>query len=285
MAKSKRQILTERSIRKQNRNVKKFSREMEEAMEKAVNEIWSNFEETRRFKRPALKEMDDISEGFYRRTITSAVDHCEDEKEHIDKIADKNPTKRLAKLPTGLPNKLRSLEQIFRNRRYWPKILKRSRALTRRLRESYLDKLEKKFNRILPRILAGETSPREVKEQLMEAWDASQNRVETIFRTESTKYFAKTQVAYFQSEPDVLGFLFDSVSDTSRTPICKSREGLIYRPGTKLLRTNTPPCHFNCRSHLIPLANTAMNREMMRDHTRDPSIRVVIPLPKGWKSN
>jgi SPP1 gp7 family putative phage head morphogenesis protein len=147
----------------------------------------------------------------------------------------------------------------------------------------YLRKLGKKFQSILPKLDTNEMTPQEAKTELLEAWDASKSRVELIFRTETTTYFGKTQVAFFNGEPDIIGFLFDSIRDRSRTAWCKTRHGLVYRPNTKLLTENTPSCHWNCRSHLIPLADTPENRKMLEDPNRDPELKKVEPLPPGWR--
>lgn len=243
----------------------------------AAEEIISNWDETKRYKSPTLEGMEKVSEAFYYDLITEAVRTCKEEGRKTD------PRKRLAQGPTGLPRNLRSLAQIFRNKKYWPKIMKRSKIMTAKLRESYLKKLQAHFEKLVPQLLSGEMSPAEAKQKMVKAWQTSRARVETIFRTETTTYFSKTQVAYFESDNDIIGFLFDSVRDVSRTDICRSRHGLVYRPGTKLLAENTPACHYKCRSHLLPLADTPENRAMLKDPARDPSKVKVVPLMKGWQ--
>lgn len=276
--------------KKYNRKRKVINRvvdDMEAVMKTAIDYIFDHWDGTTRFPTPTLNGMYDVSERFYRSVITNAYEHCEEEKlpksgKSEKKIAGAGK-KKLAKLPTGLPRRLNGLEKVFRDRRYWPKVMKRSRVITDRMRKQYQEKLRQKFEEIVPKMKDGSITPKEAKEELLSSWKASKSRVETIFRTETTNYFGKAQVAFFEDDPEIIGFLFDSLKDSASTKICRSRHGLVYKPGTKLLTENTPALHWNCRSHLIPLANTPENRKMVSDPSRDPSKRSVEPLPNGWR--
>ena len=267
-----------RTLQRKETVVRDASTRMEKTMRAAINQIAEHYQRTGRYADPDLSQMETDGEMFYRAVVTAAFLDAEDLKGR------KPGKKRLSKLPFGIPNSLRSLEQIFRDSRYWPKVLKRNKLLTDKLRKAYLAKLRKKFQTVVPMLTQGFMSVEDVKEKLQEEWQTSRARVETIFRTETTTYFTKTQIAYFKGDDAILGFIFDSIIDKARTPICKSRHGLVYRPDSPLLQKNQPPCHFNCRSHLIPLANTPANRKMLEDPQRDPTIRKVIPLPPGWRN-
>ncbi len=256
--------------------ISKFTLEMERVLRKAVDEIIDFGLDTGKFKKPEMADLDPIMLNFYRNVIEQGLHAAKYEKQ-----AQKGK-KRLAKLPTGLPEKLYDLGQVFHNRKYFEKIMKRAKALTRRLRKDYLQKLEKQFKAVMPKLTSGEYSPAEAKKVMVGVWAASKSRVEVIFRTETTKYFTDTQVNFFKDDEDIIGFLFDSVRDTSRTEICRSRHGLVYRPNTNLLRDNMPPCHPNCRSHLIALANTEENRKLIQEPDRIPSRVKVVPLPPDW---
>lgn len=251
---------------------------MESEMKKAVDLIFEHFEKTGLYVEPSLNGMFAVTDDFYRRCIHEAFVSAKEEKN------DSGGHKKLSKgdATVGIPDELKNLDQVFQAKR-WEKVMKRSNKLTKRLRKAYLAKLKKTFNKIAPKIHSGEITPQEAKSALMDSWGASKSRVETIFRTETTNYFGRTQVAFFEDDPEIIGFMFDSVRDTSRTAICKSRHGLIYRPGTKLLKDNTPGLHWNCRSHLIALANTPYNRKLLEDPQRDPNKVSVVKLPPGWK--
>lgn len=253
---------------------------MEKVMRAAVDQILEHGIPQRRFPDVSLNDMFRVSADFYRAVVTTAWRSCAS-----DKTAAVG-RKRLAKgdgLPLGLPSDMRSLEKLFRDKKSWPKIMRRSNKLTERLRKAYLQKLQRKFKTLLPRILENETTVEEAKAQMMRDWDASKSRVETIFRTETTKYFAETQVRFFKNDTEIIGFLFDSIRDKARTEICKARHGLIFRPdstGKNGLAENTPALHYNCRSHLIPLARTPHNVKMLEDPARDPTGK---NLPTPWE--
>ena len=256
--------------------------DMETVMRKAVDAIIDHANLTGKFFDPPLNGMFQVSDNFYFHIVEQSWYATQEEKN-----AQKGK-KRLAlkDAPIGLPRDLKSMEKIFRDKRYWPKILKRSKTLTERLRKSYLQKLRRKFKDLWPQLSSGTLGPKEAKAKMMQAWDASKSRVETIFRTETTTYFAKVQTNFFQSDPEIIGFLFDSVRDIARTDICKSRHGMIYRKeytGIHSISYNTPSLHFNCRSELIPLANTPENQKMVDDPKRDPRKHITVPLPKGWR--
>lgn len=244
-------------------------------MKKAVDHIFEHAEQFDRYSEPQLNEMFAITDHFYRSVVEQAFYASQDEKKS------QRGKKRLAKEPPK--NSLKVLAQVFEDKREWPKMMRRSKKLTERLRKDYLQKLKRKFKEVMPRVNSGEISPDEAKSQMMDTWHASKARVETIFRTETTNYFAQTQVKFFEEDDEIIGFLFDSIRDTSRTEICRSRHGLVYKPNTAELHENTPALHYNCRSHLIALANTPENRKMVNDPSRDPANKKVEPLPPGWR--
>jgi SPP1 gp7 family putative phage head morphogenesis protein len=256
------------------------AREINRVLERATESIIEQAIRQGRFVEPDLSELDQVGKRFYLRVIESGWRAAAVEEREIKASSSKQ---RLANLPKGRIRPLEFLVDLFKDQNTWPSILKRSQTLMDRLRRGYLRKIKRKFEEVVPRMLSGEASPSEVKKELTEAWQASHSRVENIFRTETTRYFTETQLSYFGDSDEIIGFLFDSVGDSGRSPWCTTRHGLVYRPGTELLRKNAPPCHWSCRSHLIPLANTESNRRLLADPDRDPAHRTVEPLPAGWE--
>ena len=246
-------------------------------LEDAVDQIVTSYNQTGKYVPPDLSALDDKMILFYRKVIRSAIVTSEQIKKMQDKKA------RLNTKPWGIPTQVRKVKDVFEDTTYWRKIVARSYGISDRLRKAYLGKLKKRFTEIVPMLESGKLEPRIVKQEMRKAFQATKARVETTFRTETTNYYGRTQVAYFSEDEDVIGFMFDSVRDNSRTEICRSRHGLIYKPGTKLLSENTPALHYNCRSQLIPLANTPENRKMVADPSRNPSNKKVVPLPRGWR--
>ena len=263
-----------RDLDKQDEIVLGARKAMDRVYEAALDQAIAHFMKTGKYKAPDLKGVLPVVQKFYRSTVSAAVDSSET---HAP------AKKRLAKLPSGdLPEGPRALDRVLTDRRYWQKIMRRARALTERAKKQYLDALEKQFKKIIPLFEIGDLSPGDVKKKISETWKSPAARTETIFRTESTRYFASAQVKYFEGNKNVIGFLFTSVRDTSRTPICKCREGLIYRPGSKELENTTPPLHFNCRSHLIPLINDEANQRLLDQDARNPAGKTLVPVMPGF---
>jgi SPP1 gp7 family putative phage head morphogenesis protein len=226
-----------------------------------------------------LDGIDVVAKDFLLTTIRQAFIHARHQK-HADL-----PVKRLAAYPKAkIPLDSRSLRDLFRNRKAWDVMLKRNRKYANGIKRAYLQKLRRHFNEVMPKVLSGEMTLAEAKQGLEKAVNATGPRVTTAFRTETTNYFAEAQVSYFSSDPEILGFLFDSVLDSARSKICRSRHGMVLLPGTAALKKNTPSCHPNCRSHLIPLADTPENRKLVKESSRQPENRSLVPLPKGWRS-
>lgn len=190
----------------------------------------------------------------------------------------------LAKSPkANLPRDAKSLNDLFKDKKAFQRFMRRSGKLSDGLRRAYLERLTKKFQEVMPKILEAEITPAQAKAEMRGAWGATRSRASTIFRTETTKYFAQAQISYYKDNPKIIGFLYDTIRDSRRTSVCKSRHGVIFRPGTNLLKQNTPPLHYNCRSHIIPLADTAANRRMLADPSRDPTLIFLVPIPSDWR--
>lgn len=313
-----RQRLDRERVKRQQGVIRKTCDAMEQVMLEACEQVVATGQIGGQFQEPDLSGFDPISRRFYFEVVAEAYRQAQAEKQAMQgrrklaasprpapergvrlpngpvpcldpgtlalaRFTASSTRRKLAGLPSGKIPDLPRLVAFFRDKRQWGPIDKRRKKLIDRLRKAYLEKLRKKFKAVVPAMLSGEKSPAEVKAELMEAWGATRSRVGTIFDTETTKYFCQTQVAFFEEDPDIIGFLFDSIRDTARTPICQSRHGLVFRPGTQLLRKNTPALHWRCRSHLIALADTEYNRKLLADPQRDPERRALVPLPKGWK--
>jgi SPP1 gp7 family putative phage head morphogenesis protein len=254
---------------------------MEIMMLGMLEKISTEYLETGSYTKPSDQQMYLVMERFYSQVVHKAYGVSQVVKQ-VQGFKPQSDKKKLGKLPLGIPNRLPPLVKFFSSKRMWPTMQRRGRIIVGKLQKAYFKKLDRKFAEIGPALQRGEISPEEVKKELREAWKATKSRVETIFQTETTNYFNKVQVSFFNDDEDIIGFLFQSNRDSSTTDICRKRDGLIYRPGTQLLKENTPACHWRCRSELIPLANTPQNLKMFKDTNRDPNKRRVPPLPPGW---
>jgi SPP1 gp7 family putative phage head morphogenesis protein len=271
-----RRALIKRQFRRRDAVANEAVNAVEGALARATYAVFNQLVSGADFRAPDLSVLDVMGETFYRKLVEEAARSVGDERKSAE------GKRRLAKgKPGSFVNSLPSLEKFFRGP-MWRKTMVRSRQSVESMRKDYLARLRKRFREVAPRLAAGEISVADAKAKLSESWQASRGRVQTIFRTETTRYFTDVQVKFYEDDDGIIGFLFDSIADTGRTDWCRSRHGLVYRPGSDLLRRNSPPCHWNCRSHLIALASTPENRKMLADPHRDPSKRSVKPLPPGW---
>lgn len=269
------------AVREQDAITTRITNQIVGPMQHAAMEVLERLLAGEPFRDPNLHGIDRAMEHFLRLVVYRAIRHA-DEQQFAES---RTRTKRLGKYPKGRIPTIESLAELYNDTAAMNGMRTRNRLYTQRLKNAYLRKLRQYFGRLMPKLTIGAITPIEARSALERAVKATQPRVQTIFRTETTKYFAEAQRAFFDNEPGILGYLFDSVSDTARTDICRSRHGMVLPMGRKdLLKKNTPALHWNCRSHLIPLADTPQNRKMMEDPGRDPDRRSLAPLPPGWRS-
>ena len=227
-----RAAIQNKKFQRRDRVTAEFIRAFEAVMLSGLDWSWNHFETTGQVVMPPLHDLDKVTKAYYLDVVAQATKSCVEEK----KIMQRSAVKHLMAAPPKLPR------DFFRNQRFWKRVFKRSERMSATLRRQYQKKLSKEFKKIIPALLNNEMTQTEAKKQVEKAFKTTSARVSTIFQTESTNYFAQAQVAYFEDDEGTIGFLFDSVKDTSRTSICASRHGLIYRPNTELLKKNTPAC-------------------------------------------
>lgn len=109
-------------------------------------------------------------------------------------------------------------------------------------------------------------------------------RARTIVETETTRHYNTTRVNTYNQIETVVGYLYVIVRDAGTTKWCRSRAGMVLvKSDTKTLRHNTPPCHWNCRSELLPLSRlNPAHRKLLEDLSLRPENRKLEPLPAGW---
>lgn len=121
------------------------------------------------------------------------------------------------------------------------------------------------------------------KRAIQEEAKVSRARANTIVETETTRYYNNTRVNAFNAMDNVVGYYYVCVRDHATTPWCLSRRHAVFTKGTELLRKNTPPCHWNCRSELLPLSkNNPAHRRLLDDPKLRAETRRFVPLPPGW---
>jgi uncharacterized protein with gpF-like domain len=107
-----------------------------------------------------------------------------------------------------------------------------------------------------------------------------------IVATETTRYYNDVRHEIYSQSEDINHFLFMSIRDFRTTEWCKTRNGLVYKKEDPLYLREKPPCHWNCRSEMVPLTDVNPRHEKM---INDPSIarrnNKCKPLPPGWNTS
>ena len=135
---------------------------------------------------------------------------------------------------------------------------------------------------------------REVERKIQDAAAGTRARAQTIVRTETTRYYTDARKAYYDHSTDVTHYLFLAVRDKATTCWCKAgftdgkrgRSGLVFEKGSRLLLVNKPPCHWCCRSELLPLSPlNPSHRRLIEDVSIAANRVKLYPLPPGWASS
>ena len=128
---------------------------------------------------------------------------------------------------------------------------------------------------------------------------AEQKRAETIFRTETTRYFNKSRIDYFTKYGDTDFIQLVAVTDGRISNICESRDMYVIPVKDAKLKKFMPPFHPNCRTIQSPLdtdlksdenevrKNLGLEFGTVVSQTSGKKFtgkrpKPSIPLPKGW---
>lgn len=196
--------------------------------------------------------------------------------------------KRLAAAPKTLKEVLAAYDK-WRKGLYKPKpVVKRAKEI----KDAYVDAIQKTWKKYSEDFRNGDTyDQEEVIDKVVESTDVATARAKTIVRTETTRYYNEARRNYYDESEDVTHYLFIAVRDKATTPWCTSstvngkrgRSGLVYAKGDPLLDKETPPCHWNCRSELLPLNRfNPAHRKLIEDSSLWRRNHVCTPLPLRW---
>lgn len=103
----------------------------------------------------------------------------------------------------------------------------------------------------------------------------------TIARTNASTDYNSGRMNFFKSEGvnDVIeSYQYSSIIDQDTSLFCLERDGQIILPSDPDFERITPPCHFNCRSLLIPILTT--DKENVDSYYYDYENKF-----KGWKGS
>lgn len=138
-----------------------------------------------------------------------------------------------------------------------------------------------------------------IKRVIKTVFDKTTAQAETIFRTETTRYFNDARIEYFQDATEVDFIQLVAVTDGRVSAICESRDMYVVPIGQAGQKKFKPPFHPNCRTIQSPLdtdlksdaeevrKNLGAEFGAVKSETSDKTFTghrqaSKINLPKGW---
>lgn len=130
--------------------------------------------------------------------------------------------------------------------------------------------------------LEGESTVKDVVKSIEDTLEKTKYQAERIFRTETTKWFNKSRVKYFETQSDVDYYQVFAVTDGRVSKICESRHGFVVPAKKANLKKYRPPFHPNCRTILRPLISKLKSHQKIIDKGLKVHESSFEPLPRGW---
>lgn len=198
----------------------------------------------------------------------------------------KGDSTRMTTIKKGarLPRNLRELMALWDDYRKRGKLPPRQKQIAERVKKAYLNKLQSVWEKHSDDFRKGKVATQEeIVEKIRQASRAQIGRSKMIVETENTRYFNGIRKDFYDQSADVTHYLFIAIRDAATTKWCKSRTGLVFKKGTNLFERNVPPCHWNCRSEIVPL--TPMNKRhlaLIQNPRLAAETHKLVPLPNGW---
>ena len=194
-------------------------------------------------------------------------------------------SEKLASPPKSqIPRSLKALRILWDSWKKTGKMPPRQRVIAKKLRTAYTQKLQSIWVKYGDEFRSGETaSTARAVQAVQRGADVVNSRAKMIVETETTFYYNQARREVYDESPDVTHYLFVAIRDHATTKWCKSRNYLVYKKGDPLLDKETPPCHWNCRSELLPLTplNPAHAR-IIGEKSKQRRNNRPAPLPPGW---
>jgi SPP1 gp7 family putative phage head morphogenesis protein len=183
------------------------------------------------------------------------------------------------KIPSN-PGQLRIWWDKVRKKKAPPRIQK----LAEEIKAAYIAKVQEIWTKAGEAFREGKVwTQDDARAEMKAATRVGAKRGNMIVATETTRYFNQARKAFYDEVPSVTHYLFIATRDKATTPWCNSRRGLIFEKGSELLRRNTPPCHYNCRSEIVPLNRfNPRHKAMIADSSIAAKNNKMVPLLPGW---
>ena len=204
---------------------------------------------------------------------------------------DRNPTKRLAN-PRKVPATIRDLRVLYDKWRRGRQLPSRVKKQGEAIKKAYVKKIQSVWEKNAQAFLNGTSADREViAQKIKNAARVTSARAEMIVRTETTGYYNVARRDFYDRTSSVTHYLFLAIRDKRTTAWCtdktingkRGRHGLVYAKTDPLLAKETPGCHWNCRSEILPLTPAnPKHLALIEDHSIARRSHQCTPLPQGW---
>lgn len=200
------------------------------------------------------------------------------------------PEKRLAR--PRIPRSMAEIRRIYDEYRRTGKLPKALRDQGNKIKKEYLKKTQSVWRTYSHDFREGDEATQEnVLRKVEKAADTVESRAKTIVRTETTNYYNRTRREIYDQSDAITHYLFLAIRDQRTTKWCsektvdgkRGRHGLVYAKDDPITNKETPACHWNCRSEMVPLSPfNPRHLRLIKDlsmHRRNNSCH---PLPEGW---
>lgn len=271
-----------RLAEKQDRIEAEWERETKKFHKDVIDKILKSLVNTGKASIPD-KMFDLFVMRHYFRIQGVAIDSTIEEVQAIDK--------RLAKPKT--PRTFRELREIYDRYRKTGRLPKGLKDMASKIKDSYLKKTQSVWRKYSEEFREGkEFTQQEVLRKIRKEADVVKSRAQTIVRTETTNYYNTTRKEIYDETDAVTHYLFLAIRDQATTKWCtdkvwkglRGRHGLVYAKDDPLTKKETPACHWNCRSEMVPLTPfNPRHKKLIADAEKHRRNNKCHPLPEGWR--
>ena len=218
-----------------------------------------------------------------RRAIGESIDFLPPIPTETRLAKKKSPAK--APPPSRVPTSFRELRKLWDKYRKMNYIPPRQRSIAERVKKAYLKRVQAEWVKHGEAFRRGDIASRaEAVTAIMQGADVAYSRAKMIVETETTYYYNKTRRSIWDDRDDVTHYLFMSIRDHRTTSWCKTRHGLVYAKNDPLFKDESPPCHWNCRSEILPLTPAnPRHAALIADQSRARRRNQCTPLPPEWR--
>jgi len=272
-------LLIQRLAKKVNTIEAHWKKKFEKHIEELTDSILKKAKKTGRLD---LKEVD-----FEELIMRHRLDVVRQATEH----AKKTPAKSALAGPWGIPKnkakKMSLLEIIRRQYDTWKKtgkMPKDNKIVADGMKNTYINKLKEAYKKHGEEFRQGSVyDQEEARVKIQKEANVTYSRAKTIVNTETTRYYNQARIDFYDDAEGVTHFLFMAIRDARTTKWCNDRHRLVYEKDSEYLRKETPPCHWNCRSEILPLTpSNPRHKKYIKERGAQRKNRRPKPLPPGW---